>query len=76
MKRSILENIKGSSDLWQNEGLLHSSSLSWTVVFHSTFAPMKAGREKDIILIHIPPFLVLCSNSYSRILDRCSPLFS
>jgi len=35
---------------------------------------MKATRawEKEALLTHIPPFFVICSNLYSRILDRCS----
>jgi hypothetical protein len=43
MKRSIVENIEGSSDLWRNEALLYASHLSQTEVFNSTFDPMKPG---------------------------------
>jgi len=75
MQQSIVENIEGSSDLPRNEGLLYPSSLSWTVVFHCIFDRMTPGWEKEIIVIQILPFFVTCSNSYSRIFDRSSPLF-
>ena len=28
--------------------------------------------ERDTWITHIPPFFVICSNSYARMLDRCS----
>ena len=39
MKQSTVENIEGSCDLRQNEGLLYPSDLSQTVVLHCTFDP-------------------------------------
>jgi len=50
MQLSIVENIEGSSVLWRNEGLLYTSYLSRTVVFHCTFQPMKPHTEKEIII--------------------------
>jgi len=44
--------------------------------FHFAFDSMKPGWEKEIIITHFPPSFVICSNSYTRILDRSSSLFS
>jgi len=54
---------------------LYPILLSRTVVFHYTFDPWNhpGPWEKETLITHIPPFFVVCSNSYSRILDRCSP---
>ena len=41
-----MENIEGSSDLWQYQGVLYRFSLSRTVVFHFAFDPMKPCGEK------------------------------
>jgi len=56
------------------KGFLYPILLSWTVVFHYTFDPWNqpGSWEKGILITHIPPFFVICSNSYTRILDRCS----
>jgi len=70
MKRIIVENIEGSCDHRRDEGILHPSSLSRTVVCHVAFDPMKPGSEDEIIITHFLPFFVICSNSYSRILER------
>jgi len=56
-------------------GFLCPILLSQTVVFHYTFDPWNqpGPREKETLLTRIPPFLVLCSDSYTRTWDRCSP---
>jgi len=58
------------------KGFLYPILLSRSVVFHYTFDPWNQPGpwEKETLITHIPPFVVICSNSYSRILDRCSPL--
>jgi len=72
---SIGENIKCRTDLWRNEGLVYPSDLSQTAVFHCTFDHIKPSWEKEIIITHILPFFVVCSNSFPRNLDRGSLSF-
>jgi len=51
--------------------------LSWTVVFHHTFDPWNQPCwEKETLIRLILPIFVLCSNSYTRILDRCSSSYA
>jgi len=52
--------------------------LSLSVVFHYTFDLWNQSKpwEKETLITHIPPFFVLCSNSYTKILDRCSPSYT
>lgn len=76
MKQSIVGNIDGGSDSQWNEGLICVFYLSWTLVLHHTFDPAKPSWEQEIIITHILPIFVTCSNSYCRNLDKCSPLFS
>jgi len=59
------------------KGFSYPILLSWSVVFHSTFDPWNQPGpwEKETSITHIPSFFVLCSNSYTRILDRCSPSY-
>jgi len=73
MKWSVVENIEGIGDFRRNERLLYPSTSSRTTVFHRTFDPMKSVWEKEIIITHILPSFVICSNSYTSISDRCSP---
>jgi len=55
-------------------GCLYPILLSWTVVFHYTFDlwNQPGPWEKETFITHIPPFFVICSNSYTRILGKCS----
>jgi len=54
---------------------LYPILLSRSVVFHYTFDPWNQPGpwEKETSLTHIPPVFIICSNSYTRILDRCVP---
>jgi len=79
MNGSKVEYIAGSSDLRWNEGLLISHSVVTScVVFHYTFDlwNIPGPWEKEISIIHIPPFIVICPNSYTTIWDRCSPSYA
>jgi len=60
------------------KGCIYPILLSWSVVFHYTFDPWNQPRpwEKETLITHILPFFVICSNSYTRILDRCSPSYA
>jgi len=57
------------------KGFLYPILLSQTVVFHYTFDPWNQPGpwEKETFVTHILPFFIICSNSYTGILDRCSP---
>jgi len=59
------------------KGFLYPILLSRSVVFHYTFDPWNQPVPwgKDTLITHIPPSFVICSNSYTRILDRCSPSY-
>jgi hypothetical protein len=59
------------------KGFLYPILLLWSVVFHYTFDPWNQPRpwEKETLITHIPAFIDICSNPYSRILDRCSPSY-
>jgi len=43
--------------------------------FTALLIPLKPGWEEEIIITHNLPFFVICLNSYTRNLDRSSPLF-
>ena len=59
------------------KGFLYPILSSPSVVFHSTFDLWnQPGWEKETLISHIPPFFVICSNPYTRILDRCSPSYA
>jgi len=60
------------------KGFLYPILLSRSVVFHYTFDPWNQPGpwEKETLITQIPPLFVICSNSYTRILDRCSPLYA
>jgi len=59
------------------EGCLCPIVLSWSVVFQSTFDPWnQPDWETESLTTHILPFFVISSNSYTIILDRCSPLYA
>jgi len=60
------------------KGFLCPILLSCSVVFHYTFDPWNQPRpwEKETLITHIPPFFVICSNSYTRILPRCSSSYA
>jgi len=60
------------------KGFLYPILLSWSVVFHYTFDPWNQPGpwEKETLITHIPAFFVICSNSYTRILERCSPSYA
>jgi len=60
------------------KGFLYPILLSQSVLFHYTFDPCNQPGpwEKETLITHIPPFFVICSNSYTRILNRCSPLYA
>jgi len=55
------------------KGFLYPILSSWSVVFHYIFDPMnQPGWEKYSWITHIPLFIVIFLNLYSRILHRCS----
>ena len=60
------------------KGFLYPILLSRSVVFHYTFDPWNQPGpwEKSTLITNFPPFFVICSNSYTRILDRCSPSYA
>jgi len=60
------------------KGFLYLILLSRCVVFHYTIDPWIQPRpwEKETLITHIPPLFVICSNSHTRILDRCSPSYA
>jgi len=72
---SMVEYVAGSSDLWRIEGRLisHSVVTICGVSLHLWFMIPTWAWEKETLITHIPPFFVICSNSYTRILDRCLP---
>jgi len=75
----MVEYIAGSSDLRWNEGLLISHSVVTNcAVFHYPYDPWNqpGPSEKETLITHIPPFFVIRTNSYTRIWDRCSPLYA
>jgi len=74
---SMVENSAGSSDPWWNEGLLisHSVLMICRVSLHLwSMKPTRAWEIETLITL-IPPFIVICSNLCTRILDRCSPSY-
>jgi hypothetical protein len=60
------------------KGLLYPIQLSRSVVFHYTFNPWNHPGlwKKETLITYIVPFFVICLNSYTRILDRCSPSYA
>jgi len=59
------------------KGFVYTILLSQSVVFHSTFDPWNQPSWAKVTLItHILPFLIICSNSYTRKLDRCLSLYA
>jgi len=59
------------------KGSLYPILFSWSEVFHSTCDPWnQLSWEKEISITHMPPIFVICSNSHTRILDRCSPSYA
>jgi len=60
------------------KGFLYHFLLSRSVVFHYTFDPRNqpAPWEKETLITHILPFCIICSNSYTRIMARCSPSYA
>jgi len=60
------------------KGFLYPIQLSRPVVFHYTFDQWNQPGlwEKETLITHIPPFFVICSNSYTRIWDWCSPAYA
>jgi len=59
------------------KGFQYPILLSRYVVFLSTFDLWnQPGWEKETLITHIPPFFVICSNPYTRRLDRCSPSYA
>jgi hypothetical protein len=59
------------------KGFLYPIPSSRSVVFHYTIDPWNHPRhwEKETLITHIQPFFVICWNSSTRILERCSPLY-
>jgi hypothetical protein len=76
MKRRMVGNIEGSSDLQMNEGFIYQFYLSRMVVSHHSFDRVRPSWQKDVITRHTLPFFVIRTNFYCRILDRSSPSFS
>jgi len=64
--------------LGRMQSFLYRIVWSRSVVFHYTFDPWNQPGpwEKETLITHILPFFVICSNSYTRILDRCSPSYA
>jgi len=74
INRSMVGYIASSSDLQRNEGLLISHPVVTNRDVSLQLRSMKPTRawEKVTLITDIPPFFVICSNSYTRILDRGS----
>jgi len=75
INQSMVGYVAGSSDLRRNEGLLISHSVVTTCGVSLHLCSMKPTQawEKETLITYILPFFVICLNSYTRILDRCSP---
>jgi len=60
------------------KGFSYPILLSQSVVFRYTFDPWNQPGPwaKEILITHMLSFFVICSNSYTRILDRCSPSYA
>jgi len=60
------------------QGILFPILLLWSVLFHYTFDPWNEPWpwEKETLISHIPPCFIIYLNSYSWILDRCSPSYA
>ena len=60
------------------DGFLYAILLSQTVVIYYTYHSWNKPRpwEKETIITPIPPFFVICSNSYTRIWDRYLPSYT
>jgi len=59
------------------KGVIYPILLSRFVVFLSTFdPPNQPGWEHETWITHIPPFFVICLNSYSIALDGGSPSYA
>jgi len=43
----MVEYIAGSSDLWQNEGLIYPFGMLQILVFHNTFDPWNPVEKKN-----------------------------
>jgi len=58
-------------------GFLYPILLSRPVVFRSAFDPSnQPGWEKETLITPILPLFVICSNSYTSVLDRFSPSYT
>jgi len=69
--------VQGAVTFSEMKGFFHPILFSQSVVFHSTFDQWhQPDWEKETLITHIPPFFVICSNPYTGILDRCSPLYA
>jgi len=56
---------------------LYPIQLSLSVVFHSTCDPWnQPGWETQDLITCIPHFIVICSNSCTKVLDLCSPSYA
>jgi len=77
INQSMVEYITGRCDPRQNEGLLISHSvitISGVLLHLWSMNPfqLRTGNLNDI---H-PPFFIMCSNSDSKVFDRCSPSYT
>jgi len=74
LHRSMAEYVAGSSDIWQNERHLisHSIVINCGVSLHLNFMKPTQAWENETLITHILPFFAICSNSYTRMLDRWS----
>jgi len=77
INRSMIEYVAGSSDLQRNVELLicHSVVTNCGVLHHLWSMKPTWAWENETLIRHIPPVFVICSNSDTRILDRCSPSY-
>jgi len=77
INQSVVEYVAGSIHLWRNEGLLisHSVTTHCGVALHLWSMKPTQAWEQETIITHILLFLVICSNWYTRILDRYSPAY-
>jgi len=70
----MVEYDVGSGDLWRNEGNHISHSVVMICGVSLILWPLRPTRawEEETLITHIPPLFVICLDSYTRIVDRCS----
>jgi len=77
INRGMVEYLAVSSDHRRNEAIFISHCVVTIGGVSLHLWSMKPTKlRKETLITHIPPFIVICSNSYTKVLDRCSPSYA